>query len=101
MEKRTPHYPLLEIQVRVRELGGNAFTATALHGIKDMGLALSQALEVIAVLDRSAFVKSMTTYADHKIWQDVYHAPTPAGVAYVKFTLRAGAVVISFKRKDS
>ncbi len=41
----------------------------------------------------------MTTFADHTVWQDVYHAPTPAGVAYVKFTLRQGAVVIQFKRK--
>lgn len=101
MEKRTAHYRLVEIQASVRELGGNAFTASALRGVEDMGLVLGQALEVIAVLDRRAFVKSMTTYVDHRIWQDVYHAPTPAGVAYVKFTLRAGAVVISFKRKDS
>ena len=101
MEKRTPHYKIMEIQVRVSELGGNAFTASALRGIEELGLALSQALQVIAALDRRAFVKSMTTYADHTIWQDVYHAPTPVGLAYVKFTLRDGAVVISFKRKDS
>lgn len=101
MEKRTPHYPLPEIQIRVLELGGKAFNASALRGIEDMGLALSQALEAIAALKRSAFVKSMTTYADHTIWQHVYYAPTPAGVAYVKFTLRAGTVVISFKRSDT
>ncbi len=40
----------------------------------------------------------MTTLMDHKLWQDVYHAPTPVGIAYVKFTLRDGSVVISFKR---
>ncbi|WP_090254153.1 type II toxin-antitoxin system MqsR family toxin [Ectothiorhodospira marina] len=46
------------------------------------------------------FHKSMTTYRDHQIWQDVYHVPTPAGDAYVKFTLRSdGAIVISFKRR--
>ena len=33
--------------------------------------------------------KSMTTYADSSVWQDVYHADTPAGMAYVKVTLRA------------
>nr|WP_231940837.1 type II toxin-antitoxin system MqsR family toxin [Acidihalobacter aeolianus] len=37
---------------------------------------------------------------DHRQWQDVYHVPTAAGMAYVKFTLRTdGAIVISFKRK--
>lgn len=40
----------------------------------------------------------MTTFADHTVWQDVYHAPTPQGLAYVKFTLRDGSVVIVFKR---
>lgn len=45
------------------------------------------------------FFKSMTTLADQNIWQDVYHAPTVTGAAYVKFTLRQGTVVIQFKRK--
>jgi hypothetical protein len=43
-------------------------------------------LAVIAALERSDFYKSMTTHADHRVWQDVYHAMTrsrifPAGVA--------------------
>ncbi|WHO72384.1 type II toxin-antitoxin system MqsR family toxin [Rhizobium sp. BT03] len=39
----------------------------------------------------------MTTYSDNTIWQDVYHADTPAGKAYVKVTLREdGAPVIQF-----
>jgi motility quorum-sensing regulator/GCU-specific mRNA interferase toxin len=42
----------------------------------------------------------MTTHNDHTLWQDVYHAPCPNGqIAYVKVTLRAGAVVIQFKEK--
>ena len=64
-----------------------------------MGLSDAQALQLIATLDRTRFYKSMTTEADHRIWQDVYHVPTPSGLAYVKFTLRDdGAIVISFKR---
>jgi len=44
------------------------------------------------------FYKSMTTYADHRVWQDVYHAPCPNGkMAYIKLTLQDGAVVIQFK----
>jgi len=43
----------------------------------------------------------MTTYADGRIWQDVYHADTPAGKAYVKLTMRDdGALVIQFKELD-
>jgi motility quorum-sensing regulator / GCU-specific mRNA interferase toxin len=42
----------------------------------------------------------MTTYADPRIWQDVYHAPTPVRRdAYIKFTLRGAAPVIQFKEK--
>jgi len=42
----------------------------------------------------------MTTYADHKAWQDVYHAQTPVGrEAYIKITMRDAAPVIQFKEK--
>ncbi|WP_424255261.1 type II toxin-antitoxin system MqsR family toxin [Desulfoprunum sp.] len=43
------------------------------------------------------FYKSMTTIHDATLWQDVYHAPCPNGkTAYIKVTLREGAVVIQF-----
>jgi len=51
-------------------------------------------------LSRREFYKSMTTYADHRVWQDVYHAATPIRKdAYIKITLRAAALVIQFKEK--
>jgi motility quorum-sensing regulator/GCU-specific mRNA interferase toxin len=57
---------------------------------------------VICGLTRKDLYKSMTTYADSSVWQDVYHADTPAGMAYVKVTLRAdGAPVIQFKELGS
>ena len=47
------------------------------------------------------FNKSMTTYADHRVWQDVYHVPKGDLVLYVKF--QAGLVteftLVSFKEK--
>lgn len=63
-----------------------------------MGLSMAEALAAVYALERHHFYKSMTSYSDHRLWQDVYHAPTQAGLAYVKFTLRTdGSVVISFK----
>ena len=52
-------------------------------------------------LKQKDLYKSMTTSADHKIWQDVYHATLKSGlVAYIKVTLREnGTVVIQFKEK--
>lgn len=101
MEKRTPHYPLTAIKAAVAERGADCFTRTALHGVCDMGLTIEQAIASIQGLAASHFYKSMTTFADHRVWQDVYHAPTPNGVVYAKFTLRDdGSIVISFKELE-
>ena len=65
-----------------------------------MGLTFSEMLAVIASLTRRNFYKSMTAFADHRVWQDVYHAATPVRKdAYIKVTLRASAPVIQFKEK--
>ena len=54
----------------------------------------------MASLTRTMFYKSMTTNADSTVWQDVYHSSiTNNKVAYIKLTLRQGAVVIQFKEK--
>lgn len=100
MEKRKPHYSLGEIQASVAWLGVSAFTRTALDGGRAMGLTSGEMLAVIAGLSRRNFFKSMTTTAEHTVWQDFYHAPTPVGlVAYIKVTLRDGAPVIQFKER--
>jgi motility quorum-sensing regulator / GCU-specific mRNA interferase toxin len=100
MEKRTPHYDLARIQADVARLGAAAFTKTALDGGRRIGLTTAEMLAVVASLSRRDFYKSMTTYANHQIWQDVYHAATPVKKdAYIKITLRDTAPVIQFKEK--
>jgi len=100
MEKLKPHYDLSTVQSAVRLRGADAFTATALIGAQTMGLEIAQAIEVVCSMSRSDFYKSMTTHASSQIWQDVYHPETPAGIAYVKITLRHdGSIVIQFKEK--
>jgi motility quorum-sensing regulator / GCU-specific mRNA interferase toxin len=100
MEKRTPHYDLVRVKADVARRGAAAFTKTALDGGRNMGLTTAEMLAVIAALSRSDFHKSMTTYADHRIWQDVYYAATPVRKeAYIKITLRDMAPVIQFKEK--
>ena len=100
MEKRKRHFDLVLIQAEVAKLGVVAFTKTALDGGRDMGLTSAEMLGVIAALTRRDFHKSMTTYADHRVWQDVYIAATPVRKdAYIKVTLRDGAPVIQFKEK--
>jgi motility quorum-sensing regulator/GCU-specific mRNA interferase toxin len=100
VEKPIPHYDLAVIQAQVVRLGPAAFTKTALDGARDMGLTSREMLAVIAGLTRRNFYKSMTTYADHNIWQDVYYSPTLVGrEAYIKITMRDTAPVIQFKEK--
>lgn len=48
-------------------------------------------------LERRDFRKSMTTYADHRVWQDVYCAITKAGMVYLKLTVVDDVLVVSFK----
>lgn len=101
MEKRTPHYPLALVVALVRQRQAAAFTKTALDGGRRMGLTLPEMIEIIGSLTPGCLYKSMTTYADSRIWQDVYHADTPVGIAYVKVTLREdGAPVIQFKELE-
>ena len=54
-------------------------------------------------MERRHFYKSMTSFHNHTIWQDVYHVPSKYGTIYVKFT--AGAVteflLLSFKEKGN
>jgi len=100
VEKRSPHYDLARVQADVARFGVAAFTKTALDGGRVMGLTTMEMLAVIASLTRHNFYKSMTTYADHRVWQDVYYAETPVRRdAYIKITLRDMAPVIQFKER--
>jgi motility quorum-sensing regulator / GCU-specific mRNA interferase toxin len=100
VEKRIPHYDLQHVQTEVVRLGVSAFTKTAFDGGRAMGLTTKEMLGVIASLSRRNFYKSITTFADHRVWQDVYHAATPLRKdAYIKITLRDSAPVIQFKEK--
>lgn len=99
MEKRRAHYLLEQVKSYVREKGMNAFTLTARRNGFDMGLTQAEMLAVVLSLSGSGFYKSMTSYHDATLWQDVYHALTPGGrTAYIKITdPGTGHPVIQFK----
>jgi motility quorum-sensing regulator/GCU-specific mRNA interferase toxin len=54
-------------------------------------------LAVVSDLRQADFHKSMTTYADHTIWQDVDRPVTPAGGVYLKLTVIDDVLIVSFK----
>lgn len=61
MEKRKPHYPLKDIQEKVRSEGADVFTRTAIEKSKEMGLTIQQAIDVVCSMTSECFYKSMTT----------------------------------------
>ena len=96
MEKRKPHCPLAVIHALV-EQGQVRATMTALGGAAAMDLTFDDMLDVVRALTLADFHKSMTTHADHRVWQDVYQPRTPVGDAYLKLTVIDDLLIVSFK----
>lgn len=101
-EKRKPSHDLAAFQAALRRRDGVNFTGAAVRGAAELGFGHAEMLEVLQAMERRHFYKSMTSKADHRQWQDVYHAPSPAGLVYVKFTLGVVSqfTLLSFKAKD-
>jgi motility quorum-sensing regulator/GCU-specific mRNA interferase toxin len=85
MEKRKPSHDLARVRAVLGRVETLAMTATALRDAAALGFARSDICDVIGGMKPSMFVKSMTTHADHKVWQDVYGVPAEGLLLYVKF----------------
>ncbi|MFJ7798655.1 type II toxin-antitoxin system MqsR family toxin [Pseudomonas sp. NPDC096950] len=102
MEKNTPHYDLTVVKSEVLRLRASAFTSAAKTSGRYLGLSVTEMREVIFKLQGNMLYKSMTTYANHRVWQDVYHINSHDLEIYIKVTYRPGGgpPVISFKEKN-
>ncbi len=98
MEKRTPDCKLSMVKALVAA-GNVRATATAYQNAIALGIEdLAGMCTVVLSLSDSDFYKSMTTHADHRIWQDVYHAKTSGGApVYLKLTVIEDVLIVSFK----
>ncbi|WP_297446455.1 type II toxin-antitoxin system MqsR family toxin [Acidiferrobacter sp.] len=96
MEKRTPHCPLATVKALV---GAGMFRTTqaARAGAVALGFDLAGMVAVVMALESGDFYKSMTTHADHRVWQDVYRPRTTAGDVYLKLTMIDDVLIVSFK----
>jgi len=101
MEKKRPTYDLEAIKTALGSVETLAMMSSALRDAMAIGFDRNGVTETIQGIDRRMFYKSMTTFADHRVWQDVYHVPARGMVLYVKF--QADVVteftVMSFKEK--
>ncbi|MHB1619572.1 MAG: type II toxin-antitoxin system MqsR family toxin [Sulfuricella sp.] len=98
MEKGTPHCKLPVVKALI-EAGKVNATASAFGGARDLGINdLAGMCAVVMSLTSADFSKSMTTHADHRIWQDVYHAKTANSAdVYLKLTVIDDVLIVSFK----
>ena len=98
MEKGAPHCKLPVVKALV-EAGQVKATASAFNGARDLGINdLAGMCAVVMSLTSTDFYKSMTTHADHRIWQDVYRARGAANAeVYLKLTVIDDVLIVSFK----
>ena len=96
MEKSTPHCKLAVVKTLLAD-GKVRSTFSALAGGAALGLDFDGIVGVVASLTLKDFFKSMTTHADHRVWQDVYRPSTTAGEIYLKLTVIDDVLIVSFK----
>ena len=96
MEKHTPHCKLSVIKTLIKN-GKVRSTTTALKSAAALGFEFADMLNIINALTSADFHKSMTTHADHHVWQDVYRTTTKNGDVYLKLTVIEDVLIVSFK----
>jgi motility quorum-sensing regulator / GCU-specific mRNA interferase toxin len=101
MERRRPTYDLEAVKLVLGSVETLTMTTSALRDAMALGFDRGSIVETIASIERRMFYKSMTTFADHRVWQDVYHVPARGLMIYVKFQadVITEFTVMSFKEK--
>ena len=98
MEKGVPHYPLATVKALL-DAGKVRPTFSAVAGAAALELSDQEIMAVVGALTSKDFYKSMTTHADHRVWQDVYRPTTDAGGVYLKLTVTDEVIIVSFKAR--
>lgn len=96
MEKSTPHCKLARVRLLL-EGGHVRATFSAIAGAAALGLDFLAMVDTVRTLKPTDFYKSMTTHANHAVWQDVYRPMTEAGEVYLKLTVIDDVLIVSFK----
>ncbi|MCJ7687662.1 MAG: type II toxin-antitoxin system MqsR family toxin [Desulfobacteraceae bacterium] len=101
-EKRKPTYDIGAFKAAFSNVDKLSITGTALRSAAALGFGRTTIVSTIQSMKRRHFYKSMTAYANPRVWQDVYHVPSAVGELYVKFTADVDTefLLLSFKEKD-
>jgi motility quorum-sensing regulator / GCU-specific mRNA interferase toxin len=100
--KQKPTYDLAAFKAAFDDVDKLNVTGAAVRSAAALGFGRAEIVATIRTMLRAHFYKSMNSYGDHRIWQDVYHVPSEAGTLYVKFTadVMTEFLLLSFKGKD-
>lgn len=103
MEKRKPHYGLDALKMLLLHESTRIVTRSGRQGAAMLGYFDEDSM-VARVLRLASyeFYKSMTTYGNSKIWQDVYRTNDGNVGIYIKLqkSLDGRGVIVSFKPLD-
>lgn len=103
MDKRKPHYVLSDLKRLFCSEKTRIITKRAHKEAVEMGyMDDADMLAVVEKLCSEHFYKSMTSYENHKVWQDVYRYRDGEKVLYIKLQLSVDgqkAVLIQMKEK--
>ncbi len=99
MEKRKPHYALADIKAAFADPATLNRSFVSKLGADALAMDDAAVVVVIQALRMADFEKSMTSLANHRVWQDVYRPRVAGRELYVKFTLdaRQALFLMSFK----
>ena len=94
-----PAYLLSEIQAKIKTVNDLKMSHTARLNASELGIFEQDVIEIINRLESKEFYKSMTSYVDHRIWQDVYRTQWRGILLYLKFAVDLnGFIIISLKK---
>jgi motility quorum-sensing regulator/GCU-specific mRNA interferase toxin len=102
-EKHKPHYVLSKFKVLFRDENTRTVTQKARSGAASEGYMTIEDIEsIINRLCSEHFYKSMTTFQNHKIWQDVYKFVDEEKKLYIKlqFSVDGDKAVLIQMKKD-
>lgn len=103
-EKRRPHYELSKFKILFQNAKTRDITKKAHKGSVSQGYMTDEDIEgVIEKLCSHHFYKSMTSYENYKIWQDVYKITDEEKQLYIKLQFSVDgskAVLIQMKRDE-
>jgi motility quorum-sensing regulator/GCU-specific mRNA interferase toxin len=95
-EKFKPHYSLAKMQQLIRD-DQCTISVSAQNDGHSLGFSETDIYQTVLDLKGNEFCKSMTSYWNRQLWQDVYKTVRKEVKLYIKLQITTGTVVISFK----